>query len=124
MDLLTSAGTKPELGKTNVGRTKITFTFQGATTSIYYYDCHDGMGDCDSIRFVHRLDLPDGATLATVNRWNATEPWGRAYIDDSGDPWLDMSVWVGDQMPFTIFNPLMGAWTQAAAKFKLHFEGK
>ena len=58
MDLLTLAGTKPELGKTNVGRTKITFTFLGATTSIYYYDCHDGMGDCNSIRFVHGLDLP------------------------------------------------------------------
>jgi hypothetical protein len=122
MALFTLGGLTPVLGKTNVGRTKITFTFQGAETTIYFYDCHDGMGSCDTIRFVHGLDLPDGASLAAVNRWNNTEQWGRAYINDNGDPWLDMPLWVGEQMPFSIFNPVMGAWTQAATKFKLHFE--
>lgn len=122
MDVLTIAGVNPVLGKNNVGRTRITFTFMGAETSIFYYDCHDGMGDCDSIRFVHGLDFPDGVSLAAVNRWNDTEPWGRAFVDDNDDPWLDMSLWMGSSMPYSIFNSVMRNWTEAATKFRLHFE--
>lgn len=124
MALLAAAGFNPELGENNVGRTRINFNAYGAASSIYFYDCHDGMGDCDSIRFVHGLDLPNGTSPAAINRWNAGEPWGRAYLDDNDDPWLDLSLWVGSEMPVWVFRPTLAAWTDAASKFRLHFEEK
>ena len=58
--------------------------------SVYFIDCEDGK-DCRSVLFYTWWDT-DEVTLDAVNDWNETSKFGRAYIDEDGNPAVEMSV--------------------------------
>lgn len=119
---LEGMGLTVEVGKTSAGRTKLSFRYQDASSSLYLFDCHDGMGDCDSIRFLHGLNFPDGVTLQAADDWNSQELWGRAFLDGNSDPWLDTMMWVGEGVSKAQFAEVFAKWTKAVTLFRAHFE--
>jgi hypothetical protein len=74
-----------------VGDPMISSRANGTKFAIYFYGCTEG-GACKSLLFKVGYDLDAGTSLDVVNDWNAKTLFGRAYLDDEADPWLEMAV--------------------------------
>lgn len=91
--LIQKWGYRAELGTDNTGDPKISSAVSGANFSIYFYGCDtQAPKRCDSISFSAAFDLDEGLTAAYINEWNRTKRFGNAWIDDEGDPFLNMQV--------------------------------
>ncbi len=91
--LIQKWGYRAELDTDSTGDPKINSAVAGANFSIYFYGCDDQTPKrCDSISFSAAFDLDNGLTAGYINEWNRTKRFGNAWIDDEGDPFLNMQV--------------------------------
>ena len=58
---------------------------------VQFFGCQ-GNADCQSLLFRAGYDLPDPISALVVNEWNRSKRFGKAYIDDEGDPFIEMDV--------------------------------
>jgi hypothetical protein len=78
-------------GKTSDGDPKITGKINGVGYIIFFLGCSDSHSDCKSIQFYAGWDTKD-VKIATINKWNSENRFGRAYLDDSSNPAIEMDV--------------------------------
>lgn len=123
LDELIAQGFRGELKTTSTGRSVIRFVASGANSQIYFYDCKDGLAQCTTLRFGYGLDFKNGVDIAKVNEWNRQQLWGRVYVDDENDPWLDIILNTGDALPKARFDEVLDLWERVVGKFRTHFEG-
>lgn len=84
-------GYRAVLDKDGVGDPLIRSAAAGVDFVIYFYGCENA-ARCRSVLFKVGFDLAQGAALESIEAWNEKTLFGRAYIDDEADPWLEMSV--------------------------------
>jgi len=84
--ILQDLGYRAKLGKDGVGDPMITSSMAGLTIYVYFYDCSEGR--CGSLQLSVGLDLDKGTTHAVVNAFNTRYRYGRVYLDDENDPYL------------------------------------
>ncbi len=77
--------------KDNGGDPKIEGRIDGKGYSVYFYGCEDGK-DCRSINLATGWASDGQYTIDEVNKWNRENRFVKAYIDDEGDPILEMDV--------------------------------
>lgn len=121
LDALAELGYRGKLEKMDSGRASIAVAISGLNTFIDFYDCDDKMEDCYTLFFVVLLDLKDGATLATANKWNAQEITGRVSLDDNGDPQLDYALSTFEGIPYSVFEQSVKLWDRKIGDFKDFF---
>lgn len=63
----------------------------GTNFSIYFFDCDRGT-NCKTIQFFVSYDLNDGMTYEKVNEWNRGWRFGKVYLDDENDPFMELDV--------------------------------
>ncbi len=73
------------------GDPKIASRVSDTKFSVYFYGCED-KEDCTSIQFSAGYDLNEGITAERVNEWNLTKRFAKAYVDEEGDPFLEMDL--------------------------------
>jgi len=73
------------------GDPKISGKVSNTSFNVYFYGCTDNT-DCKSLIFKAGYNLTDGMSAMKINEWNRTKRFSRAYIDDEGDPFLEMDV--------------------------------
>jgi len=88
---LTDKGYKAEITKGDDGDPVVISGADGSNFRIIFYTC-DKAQRCASIQFVAAFDLKDGMKLSQINEWNQTKRFGRAYLDDEMDPYVEMDV--------------------------------
>ena len=93
----------------------------GTDFQIYFYGCDDG-AECKWLLFKVGYDLPGGTTLATVNQWNANTLFGRAYLDDEDDPWLEMGVTLDGGVTQQNFADVVDWWDVVRREFEEHID--
>ena len=59
--------------------------------AVFFYGCTDG-ADCQTIQMMSSWVNPGEVNIDTVNTWNREKRFGKAYLDDEGDPVLEMNV--------------------------------
>lgn len=89
--LLQNNGYRAELDYLSDGEPVIRSADGGSSFSIYFYDC-DGGTRCRTIQFFSAYDLPQGMSLDRVNEWNRDYRFGKAYLDEEMDPFIEMDV--------------------------------
>jgi len=62
----------------------------GTRYSIYFYGCENNK-DCDDVQFNAAWTGYD-TSLRQMNTWNTNKRYGTAYLDDDGDPNIDLIV--------------------------------
>jgi hypothetical protein len=62
-------------------------------TDVYLYSCRSQGGDsrCTEMQFAAGFVLKT-VTLSTINSWNQTKRYGRAYLSNAGDPFMEMDI--------------------------------
>lgn len=91
----------------------------GTDFTIYFYGCDAGAA-CKWLLFRVGYDLSEGTTLAAMNEWNANMLFGRAYLDDEDDPWLEMTVTLDGGVTRQNFADIVDWWDVALEQFEIH----
>lgn len=73
------------------GSPMIVGRIDGTRYVVLFYGCREVAG-CTSIQLLAGWTDRDNVTLAKVNDWNMSRAFGRAYLDESGDPVLDYII--------------------------------
>ncbi|MDQ7070451.1 MAG: YbjN domain-containing protein [Rhodobacterales bacterium] len=73
------------------GDPKIVSRVSDTKFRVYFYGCENN-DNCSSLHFRAGYDLANGITASKMNEWNREKRFAKAYIDDEGDPFLEMDV--------------------------------
>lgn len=89
--IIRDIGYKASVEPDNTGDPMIVSSAGGTDFHIYFFGCTDGAA-CRSLLFSIGYDLENGTTADVIEDWNETVLFGRAYLDEEADPWLEMPV--------------------------------
>lgn len=87
---LEAYGLRVTAEKDGAGDTVLSSRMEGTGFDVYFYGCDDG--PCESIQFTTGFDLAQPLSASKINEWNRTKRYGKAYIDDEGDPFVEMDI--------------------------------
>lgn len=117
--ILQNAGYRAELGVDNVGDPMISSSAGGLGYTLYFYEC-SGEKRCDSLVFWAGFAMDDKPSLDTINQWNQTKRFSRAYLDEEGDPILEMDLLVDGGITEAAFVETLNLWDQSLPLFAQH----
>ena len=115
--VLMSKGYKAEITTDAEGDPKIKSATDGTNFYVYFYGCHGGPR-CTAIQFEAAFDLPNGMTLARINEWNKGNRFGRAYLDNEMDPYVEMDLDVEHAFLSEGLANNLDTWAAVVPRFK------
>lgn len=74
------------------GQRWIESAMSGYTYIILPFGCDDAGKDCKSVQFYVAFVPTNKPTLEEMNKYAAENRFGRVYIDDEGDPIIEMDI--------------------------------
>jgi len=89
----------------------------GTKFGIYFFGCDSNGKKCDDIKFGTAwsgIKVP----WETINEWNRSKRYGTAYLDNDGDPNLDMPVNIDHGGTRENLEDTFQFWTQILRIFK------
>lgn len=89
--LLKSKGYRAQIEKDDSG-TRIRSADSGRNFTIFFMSCDDKEQNCTTIQFYAGFSDLKNIELSKINEWNKTRRFARAYIDNEGDPVIEMDV--------------------------------
>jgi putative sensory transduction regulator len=119
---LEQEGYRAKLAKDDEGDPIIESATGGSDFTITFDDCNERRL-CESLTFsiAYRFEGTNDASLETINRWNANERFGQAYLDQKGNTALDMSVLMFEGMlPRKAFQVNFDKWESTLGEFEHH----
>jgi hypothetical protein len=117
---LQQGGYAAKLGTDKVGGPMITSGVAGTSFQIFFYNCTDHKG-CATVTFHSGYDLATGPGMDSINEWNRTKRFGRAYLDKENDPILEMDVDLDDGgLSPALFIDNIEFWASVLADFERH----
>lgn len=91
-DVLRAVGaTEVTVGRDDTDDPTLVGTLHEAQFQVLMYDC-DGQDRCSSIQYRSGYDLADGMTLEDVNEWNTAMRYGKVWLDEVDDPYLELDL--------------------------------
>lgn len=64
---------------------------EGILYSVFFYGCTGGKA-CREIQFRASWDTGRSRSIEEMNEWNRTRRFGKAYLDDEGEPVIEMLI--------------------------------
>jgi hypothetical protein len=92
---LQAGGYAAELGTDKVGDPMITSGVSGTKFQIFFYNCTNHL-ECATVQFHSGYHMNSPIPVETMNGWNQTKRFGRAFLDKDNDPILEMDVDLDD----------------------------
>ena len=117
IDQLQAMGYRASYEPYDSGRPRVLTGVAGVNTNIAFYGCDADMGNCKTLLFSTGMDMPDGAAWTTVNNWNQTRLYTRAFLDDDNDAYFNMPVMRGQDMTEDDFRRVLNIWEDAVIDF-------
>ena len=98
-----------------------TFTHLGILITIISYD-EVTPGRYASLLFYAGWAADDVVTLSSINDWNSGSRFGRAYIDDSGDPIIELDLLMTGGVTADTIREYITVFVQAASSLGVALE--
>jgi hypothetical protein len=64
----------------------------GTKSLILFMDCDDQQSNCKTIQFYAGYSVESVFNTDRINEWNRDKRFARAYVDNSGDPVIEMDL--------------------------------
>jgi hypothetical protein len=117
---LQAAGYSAKLEKDGTGDPMIVSAVNGHPFRVVFYGCKANK-NCATITFAAGFDKKTPTDLASINEWNRKNRFGRAYLDDEGDPILGMDVDLDDGgLSTALFTDNLEFWAAVTGAFQKH----
>jgi hypothetical protein len=119
--VLQKAGYAAELTKDKTGDPMIKSASSGTHFTIFFDNCTDHK-DCETVQFYAGYHLDKNPVgVDKINDWNRTMRFGRAYLDDTKDPNLEMDVDLDvGGLSEALFKDNLDVWTETMSRFEKH----
>jgi len=117
---LQAAGYQAELQKDSEGDPMILSASSGSKFGVFFYNCTNN-ANCATVQFHAGFDTdPSKApSLERINAWNRSQRFGRAYLDNEGDPAIEMDIDLDDGgMSQALFIDNLEFWVSVLAQFE------
>lgn len=118
-EIIRSEGYRAAIDADSAGDPMINSAVSGTDFSIFFFGCENN-ADCKWLVFRVGYDMSDGSTLQAMNDWNKDKLFGRAYLDDENDPWLEMAVNVDFGVTRANFADTFDWWEVIVGEFEDH----
>jgi hypothetical protein len=117
---LQAAGYSAKLEKDGTGDPMIVSAANGHPFRVIFYGCKANK-NCATVTFAAGFDKKGATSLESINEWNRKNRFGRAYLDDEGDPLLGMDVDLDDGgLSPALFADNLEFWTAVNGAFQKH----
>ncbi|MEO0949440.1 MAG: YbjN domain-containing protein [Cyanobacteria bacterium J06641_5] len=124
VEFLQDRGYEAELEEDSEGDPRISGSnAEGVRFTIDFYECdrEDEDRPCGSVQFLSGFDLPDpGMSAEEINDWNARFRFGRALVDEEGDPILRLDVELNGGATRNNFEEWLNRWETSLSSFLNH----
>ena len=117
--LIRDLGYRAAVEQDDAGDPMIRSSAGGSDFLIYFYGCEGGK-QCRTVLFQVGYDLESGTTGDVIEEWNETVLFGRAYLDEEADPWLEMPVNLFGGVNRKNFADTFDWWETVIAGFERH----
>ncbi len=115
---LQSAGLPATQSSDDYGDPMIDSKINGTNFTVYFYGCKQSKG-CHTIQFSTGYDLDTPMNATKINEWNRDNRFGRAYLDDQGDPFIEMDINLdGGGVAQDNFDASLGLWKTVTSDFE------
>lgn len=115
--LMTDYGLAVEPGTHPDGTPELASRIDGTRFRVLFYGCDPG--PCETIQFTTGFDLARPISAARLNDWNRDRRFGKAFVDDEGDPFVEMDVNLyGDGVGRRNFEDTLDLWRQVLSDFR------
>lgn len=118
---LQKLGYRAELTTDPTGDPQIKSAAGGVNFSVYFYGCKQGKA-CRSIQFSAGFNTEDGVELAVANDWNMRNRFGKVYLDDERDPFIEQDITMAGGMTDEMFADNLRFWELVISDFKKHID--
>lgn len=117
-----NAGYKAELTKDPTGDPLINSTSSGSSFAIYFYNCTNNK-DCRTIQFSSAYTRDKTPTTDSMNDWNNSKRFARAYVTSKGTARVEMDLDLDDGgMSKMLFEDNVEYWVALMAQFEKHLD--
>lgn len=101
----------------SVGDPMLSTRIEGTNFDVYFYSCEEG--PCQSIQFSAGFDLDQPMSASTINEWNRDKRFGKAFLDDEGDPHIEYDINLDhDGIGAKNFDDTIDLWRVVLADFR------
>ena len=117
---LVASGYRAEMKKDGEGDPMIMSASSGTKFGVFFYNCTNH-ANCATVQFHAGFDTDPGKapSLEKINAWNRTQRFGRAYLDNEGDPVIEMDIDLDDGgMSQPLFLDNLEFWVSVLAQFE------
>lgn len=115
--LLTEFGLVVEQDTDDMGDPRLSSRIEGTHFDVLFYDCTPG--PCQSIQFSAAFDMKEPMAPDALNAWNRDMRFGKAYLDDEGDPYVEMDINVDlDGIGRKNFDDTVDIWRTVLGEFR------
>ncbi len=105
--------------KDNTGDPMISGQIARTNYIVFFYGCTEG-ADCTTIQFMSSYTNTDGVDAGVINTWNRDKRFGKAYLDDEGDPVVEMNVNLWSGVHENNLNDTFDWWRVVLESFEEH----
>ena len=117
---LQQGGYQAKLGVDKVGDPMITSAVSGTSFQVMFYNCTDHK-DCATVQLHSGYSFTNKVSLDQINEWNRSQRFGRAYLDKTNDPILEMDIDLDDGgLSMLLFQDNIEFWSSVIVKFEKH----
>ena len=109
-------GLPVERGNGAGGTPMLESRIDGTAFTVYFHDCRPV---CTAIQFSAGFDLDEPLPIELVNLWNRDRRFGRAFLDEAGDPFVQMDIGLaGDGIGSQNFKDALETWRIVLSEFR------
>lgn len=113
---LKNAGYPAEIAKDRSGGPLIKSTSGTAKFGVFFYQC-GGQSRCKSVQFSAGFSQR-GIKAAKLADWNRNRRFGRAWQDNTADPWVEMDIDATRGLPSDVLEANVDRWISVLGEFQ------
>jgi hypothetical protein len=110
-----------EIATAHDGDPLIRSTARGLKFGVFFYECR-GAPRCHAIQFAAGFSAKN-VTPEKIALWNRKKRFGRAYLDDSSEPWVEMDMDLGHGATTEALANDLDRWMVVMDEFSKYFAG-
>jgi hypothetical protein len=118
VDIIQDLGYRATLEVDGEGDPLIRSSVGGTQFALVFYGCSELHDGCQILLFKAGYELNDKVGMDVINQWNATRLFGRAYLDDVSDPWIELVLNMQGGVTRTQFEKTFEWWETSVGEFE------